>query len=65
MVILFFLKYPWLHKEVFVSIVSNTIFYKVHILENLWIELTIGKIKYFVGGYYKHPKTPILTFRRY
>ena len=31
--------------------------------EHIWIELSINRIKYFVGGYYRHPNTSIKAFK--
>ena len=30
--------------------------------ENLWIELELNKVKYYIGGYYRHPNTSLTDF---
>ena len=31
--------------------------------EHIWIEITINRIKYYIGGYYRHPNTSIKEFK--
>ena len=33
--------------------------------ESLWIEITLDSCKYFIGGFYRHPNTPINVFKDY
>ena len=48
---------PVLRKD-FLSAISNA-----KCFESVWIELDVNKTKYYIGGYYRHPNTPLAEFK--
>jgi len=50
-------------KKSLYPIVKHDISLKSLNFETLWVELSVDKVKYLVGGYYRHPNTSVLDFK--